>query len=536
MKLIRHYPLRFKLKHCLNSNEEQIKLSEYLRKQLQHMQLQSNLYFQSQEYDVIIEKLQDKDNECWNYTSLNKMGRELDIAPFEKSFHQSYNFAEMFRHNIMQVSFGYLQKVALQIAIQNTTSADTATPPKIEDIRTEYENLFPQLAPPTSVVLKKTLENRDKAVKPYCHKPTLPFYAADGHYTKVTLKQEEDRKDRIDNNYLFFKINLPNRENFELKFKIPTGKRFHKIKKICKPIVYLNDQNELIFNFAVEVEIVIQDKQASLNQNILGIDLGKVEPFVASLISSNDNSNIHAPFFANKKINKLTKQIDNLYDLFGKIVAKEELCIKCNQKRKADVLAHESKLILAKIQKLKHEQATQIAVNINQIAEKYNAIIAFENLAWLEHVGGKWNHSEIQSKTEYLSKNKVVKVPAAYTSQNCSYCFKHNNTKNKISYDSTTRKTKCKHCKQILDRDVNASRNIAYLALISLKKKSDLESKNKNCSCSASASTNQNPDLESINNAINGNRLLNNNNNNNQPVKSTENVNETIIDEFKQFE
>lgn len=298
MKLIRHYPLRFKLKHCLNSNEEQIKISEYLRKQLQHMQLQSNLYFQSKEYDFVIEKLQDKDNECWNYTRLHQMGRELDIAPFEQTFHQSYNFAEMFRHNIMQVSFGYLQKVALQVAIQNATSA--ATHPKIEDIRTEYENRFPQLAPPTSVVLKKTLENRDKAVKPYCHKPTLPFYATDGHYTKVTLKQEEE------NNYLFFKINLPNRENVELKFKIPTGKRFNKIKKICKPIVYINNLNELIFNFAVEVEMVIQDKQ--LNQNVLGIDLGKVEPFVASLISSNDNSNLHS-LPIKKSINLLNKLI-----------------------------------------------------------------------------------------------------------------------------------------------------------------------------------------------------------------------------------
>ena len=523
MKLIRHYPLRFKLKHCLNSNEEQIKISEYLRKQLQHMQLQSNLYFQSKEYDFVIEKLQNKDHECWNYTSLNKMGRELDIIPFEKTFHQSYNFAEMFRSNIMQVSFGYLQKVALQIAIQNATSTatPTTTPPKIEDIRKEYENRFPQLTPPTSVVLKKTLENRDKAVKPYCHKPTLPFYATDGHYTKVTLKQEEDRKDRKDNKYLFFKINLPNRENVELKFKIPTGKRFHKIKKICKPIVYINHLNELIFNFAVEVEMVIQNKQ--LNQNILGIDLGKVEPFVASLISSDDNSNIHSPFFANKKINQLTKQIDNLYDLFGKIVAKEEICIKCNQKRKADVLAHESKLILAKIQKLKHEQATQIAANINQIAEKYNAIIAFENLAWLEHKGGKWNHSEIQSKTEYLSKNKVVKVSPAYTSQNCSYCFKHNNIKNKVSYDSQTRKTTCKHCKQILDRDVNASRNIAYLALISLTKKSEAKAKQRQLNIS-------NPDLKSINNAINGNSPLDH-----QPVKSTENVNKTIIDQFNQL-
>ena len=526
MKLIRqlHYPLRFKLKHCLNTTEEKIKISEYLRKQLQYMQLQSNLYFQSKEYDVVIEKLQEKDNEYLKHTNLNKMGRELEILPFEKTFHQSYNFAEMFRNNILQVSFGYLQKLALQVAlqqcIQNIKSTDTNAIPKIEDIRIEYENRFPLLTTPTSIILKKALENRDKVVKPHCHKPTLPFYATDGHYTKITLKHEKE------NNYLFFRVSLPDRESVELKFKIPIGKRFHKdkIKKICKPIVYINEKNELIFNFAVEVVVKYTDEKTNKQNNVLGVDLGKVEPFVASLTSDNDcNSNLHFPFFANKKINQFTKQIDKLYDLFGKIVAKEEVCIKCNQKRKADVLANESKLILAKIQRLKQEQATQISVNINKIAEKYNAIIAFENLAWLEHKGGKWNHSEIQSKTEYLSTNKVIKVSAAYTSQNCSYCFKHNNTKNKINYDSKTRQTKCKHCKQILDRDVNASRNIAYLGLISFKNKSN--SKNKSCI------QNRNPDLESIKNAINGNRTLSN-----QSVKSTENVNKTTTDKFVQFE
>lgn len=71
-----------------------------------------------------------------------------------------------------------------------------------------------------------------------------------------------------------------------------------------------------------------------------------------------------------------------------------------------------------------------------------------------------------------------------------------------------------------MDRDVNASRNIAYLALISLKKKSEVKAKQRQLSVS-------NPDLESINNAINGNRPLSH-----QPVKSTENINKTIIDEL----
>lgn len=148
----------------------------------------------------------------------------------------------MFRNNILQVSFGYLQKLALQVAlqqcIQNIKSTDTNAIPKIEDIRIEYENRFPLLTTPMSIILKKALENRDKVVKPHCHKPTLPFYATDGHYTKITLKHEKE------NNYLFFRVSLPDRESVELKFKIPIGKRFHKdkIKKICKPIVYINEK------------------------------------------------------------------------------------------------------------------------------------------------------------------------------------------------------------------------------------------------------------------------------------------------------
>ena len=105
----------------------------------------------------------------------------------------------------------------------------------------------------------------------------------------------------------------------------------------------------------------------------------------------------------------------------------------------------------------------------------------------------------------------------------------HNNIKIKVSYDSQTRKTKCKHCKQILDRDVNASRNIAYLALISLKKKS--EAKQRQLATPTQPQLRlSNPDLESINNAINGNRPATLSH---QPVKSTENLNETTIDECK---
>lgn len=61
-------------------------------------------------------------------------------------------------------------------------------------------------------------------------------------------------------------------------------------------------KNELIFNFVVEVVVKYTDEKTNKQNNVLGVDLGKVEPFVASLTSDNDcNSNLHFPFFANKK-------------------------------------------------------------------------------------------------------------------------------------------------------------------------------------------------------------------------------------------
>lgn len=108
--------------------------------------------------------------------------------------------------------------------------------------------------------------------------------------------------------------------------------------------------------------------------------------------------------------------------------------------------------------------ATQTAVLLSSIADQFDATIVFENLKWLEHKGGKWNHSVIQSKTEYIAKRKVMRVSAANTSQNCSKC------EAKKSMSFTGRIGTCTKCGNQLDRDINASRNIAQRAIKKLAK------------------------------------------------------------------
>jgi len=57
---------------------------------------------------------------------------------------------------------------------------------------------------------------------------------------------------------------------------------------------------------------------------------------------------------------------------------------------------------------------------------------------------------------------KVVKVHPAYTSQDCSRCYKRASVK----LEKSDRIFICVYCGLVLDRDVNSARNILYKAQI----------------------------------------------------------------------
>lgn len=438
---MKFYSIKFKLKHITN-NVNVKTLENYLLNLLFHMKQQSNLYFQSSGYDSVVETLKNhKPN-----GSLNQFGRSLGIQPQTPYHHQAYNFAEMFRNNVLQATMGYVQKLCVS-ELENI---------ELKKAYDEFKEKFPNVKRPTTVSLRKMLQYRDKAVKPSCNVPILTFHAADNHYASTSIDLER--------NVLIFKLNVPKTdtairgEQVNIEFKIPTGKRFKNILKLCKPTVYLNEQDEIIFNFAVEVE----DNKLPQGQNVLAVDSGLVEPFVATPVV---DGVVLTPFFANHNINRYRKQIEHLYENHAiPLLAKAEECERCNHKEKADVLWLERKRILSTITRLKNEMATQTAVLLSSIADQFDATIVFENLKWLEHKGGKWNHSVIQSKTEYIAKRKVMRVSAANTSQNCSKC------EAKKSMSFTGRIGTCTKCGNQLDRDINASRNIAQRAIKKLAK------------------------------------------------------------------
>jgi len=57
------------------------------------------------------------------------------------------------------------------------------------------------------------------------------------------------------------------------------------------------------------------------------------------------------------------------------------------------------------------------------------------------------------AKAEYAGR-KIIKIDPKYTSQLCSQCG------NIVKKDLSVRMHNCPHCNLILDRDINAARNI----------------------------------------------------------------------------
>lgn len=104
-----------------------------------------------------------------------------------------------------------------------------------------------------------------------------------------------------------------------------------------------------------------------------------------------------------------------------------------------------------------------------------NAAVVFEDLSWISNTmaNGRWNRGELVKRTEeYVGLNGgiVLKVNAAGTSTKCHHCDGKLTFKSwKIAY--------CPTCEVTLDRDINASVNIAKRGVKTVIKSSKTRSK-----------------------------------------------------------
>ena len=377
--------------------------------------------------------------------SLNSWGRKK-LSRYDFSF-QKHNMNEMLVSNVVSALETYAVSVGL-FQVISTHTKET----KPEHILTHYKSTHPNAPQPTSGVIRSHLIRFHKKGE---RKASLPGVSAKLNLavcdTYFAPKASRDDSDPLS---VIIQVKTPSYGLTKICLKLPDDNERFGEGKVCRPTIRLNNKGQVVFDVAIEHEV-----QQRYTDKVVGVDLGKVEPFVATVINPTTKHR-SAPYRTNHKrrIASLAKKEQQRRDLSCHLYEKADLCERYNRTDHADVLRTEAKRVSAKATRIKHEISQCIASQIVNIANQNDAHVSLENLSWLDAQGGRWPHAEIQSRIESTAKRyglKVVKVSAKDTSRTCSRCG------SKVSNNSKTRVGVCTICGFSLNRDVSASREIA---------------------------------------------------------------------------
>ena len=392
--------------------------------------------------------------------ALTSWGRKR-LSRYDFEF-QKHNMNEMLVSNVVSVLEAYAVSVGL-FQVMSTHPSTT----KPDQILSHYRNTYHNAPQPTSGMVRAHLIRYHKKGE---RKASLPGVSAklnlavcDTYFAPKTSRDDNDPMSVI------VQVKTPSYGLTKICLSLPDDNERFGEGKVCRPTIRLNNKGQVVFDIAIEHEVQQRD-----TNRVVGVDLGKVEPFVATVIDP-DTKYRSAPYHTNykRRISSLVKKEQNRRDLSRHLYERAEICSIHNRTDHADVLRTEAKRVSAKATRIKHEISQCIASQIVSIAENNDAHIAVENLSWLDSQGGRWPHAEIQSRIENTAKRyglKTIKVSARNTSKTCSRCG------GKTSNNTVTRVGTCATCGFKLDRDVSASREIALRAASNTKNRERMRS------------------------------------------------------------
>ena len=381
--------------------------------------------------------------------SLHYWGRKR-LSRYDFEF-QKHNMNEMLVSNVVSTLELYAMSVGL-FQVMSTHTKET----KPGKILSQYRDTYPNAPQPTSGMVRAHLRRYHLKGE---HKASLPGVSAKLNLavcdTYFAPKASRDDNDPLN---VVVQVKTPSNGVTKIHLRLPSNTERFGDGKVCRPTIRLDNKGRVVFDLATEHEAQQRD-----TNKVVGIDLGKVEPFVATVINSEDKHR-SAPYHANykRRLGSLVKKEQQRRDLVTYLYEKADLCEKYNRTDHADTLRTEAKRVSAKATRIKHEISQCIASQIVSVADQNDAHISLENLSWLDSQGGRWPHAEIQSRIENTAKRyglKVVKVSAKDTSRTCSHCG------GKTINNSNTRVGVCTICGFELNRDVSASREIALRAV-----------------------------------------------------------------------
>ena len=380
--------------------------------------------------------------------SLNSWGRKR-LSRYDFSF-QKYNMNEMLTTNVMSTLELYSMSVGL-FQVMSTHPKES----KPEKILSYYRSTYPKAPQPTSGMVRAHLIRFHKKGE---KKASLPGVSAklnlavcDTFFAPKAFRGENDPLNAV------VQLRTPHHGLTSIYLRLPENKSRFGNGRVCRPTIRLNNKGQVVFDITIEHETQQRD-----TNRVIGVDLGKVEPFVATVIDP-ETKHRSAPYHVRYKgrLGTLVEKEQRRRDLASHLYERADLCDRYNRTDHADNLRTESRRVSAKATRIKHEISQCIAGQVVSIADQNDAHVSLENLSWLDSQGGRWPYAEIQSRIENTVKRyglKVVKVNAKGTSRTCSHCG------GQVSNNSKTRIGSCATCGFSLNRDVSASREIALRA------------------------------------------------------------------------
>lgn len=392
--------------------------------------------------------------------SLNSWGRRM-LSRYDFSF-QKHNMNEILVSNVV----GTLELYAMSVGLFQVMSTHPSTT-KPDRILSYYKGTYPDAPQPPSGVVRAHLTRYHKKGQ---RKASLPGVSAklnlavcDTYFAPKAFRSESDPLS------VTVQVKTPAYGLTRLHLRLPDNAGRFGDGKVCRPTIRLSSKGQIVFDLTIEHKT--DERQTN---KVVGVDLGKVEPFIATVIDPKNNQR-SAPYHARykRRLGSLVKAEKKRRDLVVHLYERAESCERHNRTDHADVLRIEAKRVSAKSTRIKHEINQCIANQIVSVANKNDAHIAVENLSWLDSRGGRWTYAEIQARIERTAKRyglKTIKVSAKDTSRTCSRCG------GKVSSNSKTRVVSCSKCGFEVNRDVSASREIGLRAV------SKARSRDKMCS------------------------------------------------------
>ena len=392
--------------------------------------------------------------------SLNSWGRRR-LSRYDFSF-QKHNMNEILVSDVV----GTLELYAMSVGLFQVMSTHPSTT-KPDCILSYYRDTYPDAPQPPSGVVRAHLTRYHKKGE---RKASLPGVSAklnlavcDIYFAPKASRSESDPLS------VTVQVKTPTYGLTRLHLRLPDNPGRFGDGKVCRPTIRLSSKGQIVFDLTIEHKT--DERQTN---KVVGIDLGKVEPFIATVIDPTNNQR-SAPYHTQykRRLGSLVKAEKKRRDLAAHLYKRAELCERHNRTDHADVLRTEAKRVSAKSTRIKHEINQCIANQIVSVANKNDAHIAVENLSWLDSLGGRWPHSEIQTRIERTAKRyglKTIKVSAKDTSRTCSHCG------GKASSNPKTRVVACTKCGFELNRDVSASREIGLRAVSNAKNRNKMRS------------------------------------------------------------